>query len=282
MSTETIGKKHIPLYLISDSTGDTVNGFARAAMAQFAGVEVEEHSWCLVRTHAQLDRILELIQKNPGPVLYTMVDRELRHKLKRHCAELKVPCIAILTRVVQELSDYLQVKSTPFPGRQHALDEKYFERVEAITYALAHDDGQSVDHIEHAHIVLVGVSRTSKTPTCVYLAYRGYRSANIPYVRGRPIAESVVQSKRPLVVGLTISPERLVQIRSSRLLSLHDVSNSSYVDMEDVKEEIAEARREFTRHGWPLIDVSRKSIEETVATIIQMYHAREEKLRSAP
>ena len=271
----TLQPRIIPIYLISDSTGDTVHAFARAALAQFAGVEIEEHTYRLVRTQKQLDTIMQVIGLRPGPVLYTLVDKDLRRQLKQHCAEHKIPCIAILARVIEELSDYLKIQSTPYPGKQHALDERYFNRVEAIHYTLAHDDGQMGERLESADIILVGVSRTSKTPTSVYLAYRGYRTANIPYVKGVPLPPILDTLKRPLIVGLTINPERLVEIRKQRLLSIKGQQDSSYVATDYVNGEVEEARRYFQARKWPVLDVTRRSVEETVATILQYYEQKQ-------
>jgi regulator of PEP synthase PpsR (kinase-PPPase family) len=269
--------KTIPIYLISDSTGDTVHAFARAALAQFMGVRIEEHSYSLVRTERQLESILEILKKNPGPVLYTLVDKPLRRKLKQECSDLGVPCIAILAKVVEQLSDYLKIKSTPYPGKQHVLDEQYFNRVEALHYTLAHDDGQITERLETADIILVGVSRTSKTPTSVYLAYRGYRTANIPYVKDVALPSILDKLTRPLIVGLTIQEERLIDIRKNRLLSLQETNSTAYVDAAAVKEEIAEAKQYFTSRRWPVIDVTRRSVEETVATILQYYQHKKDR-----
>lgn len=261
------------LHLVSDSTGETVSAVARSAMAQFEKVDVDEHVWSLMRTKGQVDRALEGIRENPGFVMYTIADKALRKKLKVGCAELGVPCISVISRTINELSNYLGVKSsTQHPGKQHDLDEDYFERVEAINYSLTHDDGQSTWDLDEAEIIVVGVSRTSKSPTSMYLAYRGFRTANVPYVKGVPLPENLTKIKKPFIVALTISPDRLVQIRRNRLLSLHEEHETDYVDMDEVKKELLEARRFFTQHGWPTIDVTRRSVEETAANIISLYH----------
>lgn len=267
----------IHLHLVSDSTGETVSSVARAAMVQFEGVEVEEHNWSLIRTKGQVDKALEGIRKHSGFVMYTISDKQLRRYLKKSCREMKVPCISVLARVISDLSEYLNMKTTVHqPGMQHELDEDYFSRVEAINFALAHDDGQSVWDLEEADVVLIGASRTSKSPTSMYLAYRGYRAANVPYVSGVPLPEIIERLKNPLVVGLTISPEVLVQIRKNRLLSINENKDTDYTDIEKVKSELLEVRRLFTKNKWPVIDVTRRSVEETTATIMQFYQKREE------
>ena len=259
------------LHLVSDSTGETLSSISRSALAQFEGVEAIEHTWTLVRTKGQMTRVIEGIRLQPGIVMYTIVEEDLRNQLTEACQELKVPCIAVLSRIVRMLSAYLGVEVKARVGRQYALDEDYFSRIEAVNFALAHDDGQSTDNLEEADVVLVGVSRTSKTPTCVYLSYRGYYAANVPYVKNCPLPETLFQLHEPLVVGLVISPERLVQIRKSRLVNLHEERDTDYVDIEVIKEEVAEARKLFSKYKWPVIDVTRKSIEESAATIIQLF-----------
>jgi len=263
--------KKFHLHLISDSTGETVCSVARAAVVQFDGIDAEEHVWALVRTKTQMEKVLAGIEEHPGIVMYTLVGKELRDALQDGCAKMNVPCIPVLSRVIADLSAYLNMKISPQPGRQHELDEDYFSRVEAINFTLAHDDGQSTQNLNDADIILLGASRTSKSPTCVYLAYRGYRAANVPLVPGCPLPDSLLSVTKPLVVGLTISPDRLIQIRKNRLLALHENNETDYIDMDMVRKEIAEARRLFTRNIWPVIDVTRRSVEETAATIIQYY-----------
>lgn len=266
--------KQFHLHLVSDSTGETVCSVARAAIVQFEGIDAEEHVWSLIRTRTQVERVLAGIEDHPGVVMYTIVEKELRDLLTNACAKLNVPCIPVLSRVIADLSAYLNMNISPQPGRQYELDENYFSRVEAINFTLAHDDGQSTRDVDEADIILVGVSRTSKSPTCVYLAYRGYRAANIPFVINCPLPANLFTMKKPLIVGLTLSSERLVQIRKNRLLALHEEKETDYVDIDAVKEEIAIARRLFLKHGWPVIDVTRRSVEETAATIIQYYQVK--------
>lgn len=263
--------QHFHLHLVSDSTGETVSSIARSALAQFEGVEAEEHVWSLVRTKGQMEKVIHGIRERPGMVLFTVIDEALNRELKNECARLKIPCIPVLSRVISELSGYLGTEASDQVGRQHRLDEEYFERVEAINFALAHDDGQNTHELEEADVVLVGVSRTSKTPTCVYLSYRGLRPANVPYVMGCGLPQNLLNLERPLVVGLVINPERLLQIRKSRLLHLKERRETSYVDIEHIKQEVAEARKLFAQQKWKVIDVTRRSVEEVTATIMQYY-----------
>jgi regulator of PEP synthase PpsR (kinase-PPPase family) len=270
-------KQSIHLHLVSDSTGETVSSVSRAALAQFEGIEPEEHVWSLVRTPGQLEKVLDHIEENPGIVFYTMAQKHLRDQLKGGCKRIGVLCIPVLSRVIKDLQEYFGQKvSSSRPGKQHQMDEDYFERVNAINYALAHDDGQMTWELNDADVVVIGVSRTSKSPTSVYLAYRGYKAGNIPIVPQVPFPITPEDITRPVVVGLTISPERLIQIRKNRLLSLHEENDTDYVDMEAVREEIAHARKIFQQFRCPVIDVTRRSVEETVATIIQYIQERRE------
>lgn len=275
------GMKKFNLHLVSDSTGETVSGVARAALAQFDDVEPEEFVWTLVRNEAQLEKVLEGVRENPGVVMYTLVDGGLRDRLKMECARRGLPCIAVIANVVTELSSYLGQETHALPGKQHALDEDYFLRVDAVNYALAHDDGQAHWELEEADIVLIGVSRTSKSPTCMYLAYKGYKSANIPFVLDCPLPPSLDQIKKPLVVGLVISPDRLQQIRKTRLQSLKSEKDTNYVDMDQLQREVGESRKLFSKYKWPVIDVTRRSVEETAATILQYLKKHQEKLEAA-
>jgi regulator of PEP synthase PpsR (kinase-PPPase family) len=265
------------LHLVSDSTGETVSSVARSVMVQFDNVDVEEHFWALVRTKHQIDKVLEGIQKHMGFVLYTIADPELRRYLNQKCQALNVPCVSVLSRIVSDLSSFFGVKPTGQVGRQYELNEEYFSRVEAINFALTHDDGQSVWDLEEADIIIVGVSRSSKSPTSMYLAFRGFRAANVPYVPKVALPETLHNLRKPLIVGLTINPEILVQIRTNRLLSLNEDKAGMYTDVEQVEEEVLEARKYFLKHNWPIIDVTRRSVEETAAKMIQMYQAKKDK-----
>ena len=258
------------LHLVSDSTGETLNAMARAVCARFDDVLPIEHIYALVRSRRQLDRALADIESAPGLVIHTIVDAELRAALEDGCRRLEIACIAALDPLVSAVSRYLGLATSTRVGAQHALDHEYFNRMDALNYAIGHDDGQGGQDLEQADVVLVGVSRTSKTPTCIYLAHRGVRAANVPLVPSRPIPDKLLQLKNTLVVGLTISPDRLIQIRRNRLLSLKENRTSAYIDVDNVREEIVQARRLYERQGWPVIDVTRRSIEETAAAIIKL------------
>jgi regulator of PEP synthase PpsR (kinase-PPPase family) len=267
-------KRIINVHLVSDSTGETVSSICRSVMTQFEEMEVEEHIWSLVRTQRQIEKVIEGVKTFPGIVMYTLVQEELNKRLEEECKKLKTPCIPVLEEVLMQVSGYLGQKRNAKPGRQHQMDAEYFARVEAINYTLQHDDGQQADDLEEADVVLVGVSRTSKSPTCVYLSYRGFKAANIPFVRTDALPENLSELKNPMVVGLVISPERLIQIRKTRLNELNENKQTSYVDAEAVEAEVREARRLFSKNNWPVIDVTRRSVEETAANIIQLINER--------
>jgi hypothetical protein len=269
--------KRFNLHLVSDSTGETVSSVARAAMAQFDDAEADEHMWSLVRTKSQMDKVIHGIKENPGPVMFTLVDVELRELLRKECLQLKQPCIAVLNGVVSELSSYLGLETHAVAGRQHQLDDEYFTRVDAINYALAHDDGQAHWELEEADIVLVGPSRTSKSPTCMYLSYKGFKAANVPYVMGCPLPPILTDLRMPLVLGLTISPDRLQQIRKTRLQSLKQEDDTNYADGEHIQKELEESRKFFHQQRWPVIDVTKRSVEETAANILQQYQKHKER-----
>lgn len=267
--------KEFHLHLVSDATGETINSVARACVAQFDVARPIEHFWNLVRTDRQLDMVIEGIRDNPGLVMFTLVDEGLRRRLQDVCRELQVPCIPVLDPLINALAAYLGLESQRQPGRQHALNAEYFGRIDAMDFALAHDDGQSTWDLHEADVVLVGVSRTSKTPTCIYLANRGIKAANVPYVPGCPLPREIDELTRTLIVGLTKDPDRLIQIRRNRLRLLNQGEETDYVDPEVVRQEVAEARRLYSRKGWPVIDVTRRSIEETAAEIMMMLARRQ-------
>jgi len=267
--------KEFHLHLVSDATGETINSVARACVIQFDQVRPIEHFWNLVRTDRQLDLVLEAIREHPGLVMFTLVDEGLRRRLQDFCREVQVPCIPVLDPLINALAAYLGLESQRQPGRQHALDAEYFGRMDAMEFALSHDDGQSSWDLHEADVLLMGVSRTSKTPTCIYLANRGIKAANIPIVPGCPLPPELEKIRRPLIVGLTKDPDRLIQIRRNRLKLLNQNESSTYVDPEEVRREVAEARRMFSRHGWPVIDVTRRSIEETAAEIMMLLARRQ-------
>ena len=262
------------LHLLSDSTGETLENIAKAALAQYDDVETVRHFWPMVRTEAHLDRILQEIAHNPGLVIYTLVNSATRRVLEQRCHALGLPTVAPLDPVTDALSGMLGQTAKARPGRQHVLDAEYFARVEAIQFTIAHDDGVAAEDWEEADIVLAGVSRSSKTPTAIYLANRGYKAANIPIVVESPPPPALFGLRHPLVVGLTTSADRLIAIRRNRLLSLNQRPETPYVDQDAVAREIAYARRMFADHGWPVIDVTRRSIEETAAAIIALCNER--------
>ena len=264
------------LHLLSDSTGETLENIAKAALAQFDGVDdVVKHFWPMVRSATHLDRILVDITANPGLVLFTLVNRDTRRKLETRCLALGLPAVAALDAVSDAMSNMLGQEAKARPGRQHVMDAAYFARVDAIQFTIAHDDGLNSQNWEEADILLAGVSRTSKTPTSIYLANRGFKTANIPIVPQSPPPANLFTLKHPLVVGLVTSAERLIQVRRNRLLSLNQAPDTDYVDEEMVKAEVTAARRMFADNDWPVLDVTRRSIEESAAAIINLFNERE-------
>ena len=259
------------VHLVSDSTGETLNAMAKSVTARFDGVIPIEHIYALVRSDKQMERVLQEVASAPGVVLHTLVDRDLREQLEEGCRRLDMPQIGALDPLVGAMSRYLGAALSTRVGAQHALDHDYFDRIAALDFAMAYDDGQgTLDQLEGADVVLCGVSRTSKTPTCIYLAHRGIRAANVPLVPGQEDGERLTKLKNPLVIGLTVSPDRLVQIRRNRIDNLNANPSSSYTDQEAVRDETVKARRAFERRGWPTIDVSRRSVEETAAAITNL------------
>jgi [pyruvate, water dikinase]-phosphate phosphotransferase / [pyruvate, water dikinase] kinase len=263
------------LHLISDSTGETLITVARAAAAQYAKVMPVEHVHPMVRTPRQLERVLIEIEATPGIVLYTLLQENLAAKLEEKCRDHGVPCLSILGPVLHLFQSYLGAETTHKVGAQHTLNAEYFRRIDALNYTMMHDDGQHADDLEEADVLLIGVSRTSKTPTSIYLANRGVKTANVPLVPGVPLPPGLEALQRPLVVGLYATPERIVQIRQNRLLGLKaHRDDDKYIDQQAVAEEIAASRRLCGKHNWPLIDVSRRSIEETAAAVLALLNDR--------
>jgi regulator of PEP synthase PpsR (kinase-PPPase family) len=263
------------LHLISDATGETLITVARAAAAQYAKVSPVEHVYPLVRTVKQLERVLSEVEEAPGIVLYTLLEEGLVNLLESRCRELGLPCLSILGPVLQLFQSYLGSEKTHRIGAQHVLNAEYFKRIDALNYTMLHDDGQNSEGLEDADIVLVGVSRTSKTPTSIYLANRGVKTANIPLIPGIAPPPQLETLERPLVVGLYASPERIVQIRQNRLLGLKaHRDDDQYIDKQAVAEEIAFSRRLCAKNNWPLIDVTRRSIEETAAAVMKLLAER--------
>jgi regulator of PEP synthase PpsR (kinase-PPPase family) len=270
------------MHLISDSTGETVTTVARAAVSQFEDVVAVEHVWFFVRTKPQLDKVLAIVEALPGLVIFTLASPELRHLLQERCRQLSLPCVPVLDSVMNALAGLLGSAGRPLIGRQHALDEGYFSRIAAIDFAMRHDDGQSIEGLDDADVVLVGVSRTSKTPTCVYLAHRGIKAANVPIVADQARLDGLENLRRPLIVGLTINPELLAQIRRNRqqMLGLEPGDagrfGGDYAEVNQIRKELVLARRLFARNRWPEIDVTKRSVEETAASIYQMLQVRQQ------
>lgn len=262
------------LHLLSDSTGETLEMIAKASLAQFGDAEITRHFWPMVRSQQHLERIIDEFKANPGLVLYTLSNADTRRLLEEKCRGLGLPHVSALDGVVAALEERLGQEARGRPGARHVMDEAYFARVDAIQFTIAHDDGLNWDRWEEADIILAGVSRTSKTPTSIYLANRGFKVANIPIVVESPPPPLLFKLHKPMVVGLTTAPKRLVQIRRNRLLSLNENTQTSYVDEGDVEGEVASARRMFADNGWAVIDVTRRSIEETAAAVIKLYNER--------
>src|SRR3954465_14586924 len=263
------------LHLVSDPTGETLILVARAAAAQYANVAPVEHLYPMVRSTRQLDLALNEIAEAPGVVLYTLLDDDLIAALETRCRELGLPCMSVLGPVLRLFQSYLGAETGHRAGAQHVLNAEYFQRIEALNYTMVHDDGQHVEGLNEADVVLVGVSRTSKTPTSIYLANRGVKTGNVPLVPGVAVSRQVEELKRPLVVGLYASPERIVQIRQNRLLGLKaHQDDAQYIDRKSVAEEIAFSRKLCARHNWPSIDVTRRSIEETAAAVMSFLAER--------
>ena len=263
------------LHLVSDATGETLTMVARAAAAQYATVSPIEHLYPMVRSKKQLDRAVTEIAEQPGLVLYTLLEEDIIQHLEDKCRELGLPCMSVLGPVLRLFQSYLGSESIHRAGAQHVLNAEYFHRIDALNYTMFHDDGQHVDGLEEADVVLVGVSRTSKTPTSIYLANRGIKTGNVPLVPGVPLAPEVEKLTRPLVVGLFASPERIVQIRENRLLGLKaHHADDQYIDKTAVAEEVALSRRLCAKNNWPSIDVTRRSIEETASAVIRLLSER--------
>ncbi|TDP44517.1 pyruvate, water dikinase regulatory protein [Zavarzinia compransoris] len=268
------GTRRLHLYLVSDATGETLSSVAKAALSQFPDVAAVQHVSFMARSRNQIERALDMAASTGGLILFTLVNIELRNAMEEGALARHVPVINVLDPIIQNLAAYLGTPARPMPGRQHALDADYFRRIEAMNFTLAQDDGQNPQGLMEADVILLGVSRTSKTPTAVYLANRGIKTANVPVVPGLPLPEILFELTGPLIVGLTTSPERLVQIRRHRMLLLGQNETTDYIDLEAINRELTEARRLFVKQGWPVIDVSRRSIEETSAAILNLYYDR--------
>jgi [pyruvate, water dikinase]-phosphate phosphotransferase / [pyruvate, water dikinase] kinase len=263
------------LHLISDATGETLTTIAKAASVQYAQRRPIEHVHPLVRTARQLKRVLQEIEQAPGIVLYTIVNKDLTEELERRCRELKVPCLHVLSPIMQVFESYLGAARTPTVAGQHVLDADYFRRIDALNFTMAHDDGQLPQDLSEADIVILGISRTSKTPTSIYLAQRGYKTTNLPLVPAIPLPAALTQPHRAFVACLVASPDRIAEIRRNRAMLMADRNLNDYVDRDRIAAEIAYSRKMCAKNGWPVIDVTRKSVEETAATILKLMHDRE-------
>lgn len=262
------------VHLVSDSTGETLAGVMRASSAQFDNIIPLEHSYYLVRSVRQLERVLREIENAPGVVMFTLSNDDMREKLEARCKAIGTPCVAVLDPVLDTLSRYLGQELNHRIGAGRVLDADYFKRIDALNFAMGHDDGQHQNQFADSDVVLVGISRTSKTPTCVYLANRGVKAANVPIVPHIPLPEALFRADAPLIVGLTISADRLINVRRNRLATMKETRSTSYVDEGAVRAEIIHAQKTFEREGWPVIDVTRRSVEETAAAVLNIIAER--------
>jgi len=264
-------QSYFHLHLISDATGETLLAAGRAASAQYKDARAIEHIYPLVRTEKQLQKVFDEIDSEPGIILYTIVDQNLAGQIDERAAVMGLPCVSVLEPVLAVFQSYLGTPAGRRVGAQHVLDAEYFRRIDALNFTMEHDDGQMPADIDEADIVIIGISRTSKTPTSIYLANRGIKTANIPIVLGVPMPEELVRAKKPLIVGLIATAERISHVRQNRLLGAAGAySSADYVDRATITEELTYARQLCTRHNWPMIDVSRRSIEETAAAIVAL------------
>lgn len=270
-----IQQRTFHLHMISDATGETLATLAKAVRVQYAQVRAVEHLYPLVRSRRELERALKDVEAEPGIVLYTLFNRELAESLEQECKKLNVPCVAPLKQVLQVFESYLGMAATPTVGGQHVLDADYFRRIEALNFSMLHDDGHLPDNLNDADIILIGISRTSKTPTSIYLANRGFKTANIPLVPGMTLPPQIEDAKKAFVVALVASPDRIAQVRQNRVIEQAHGHLEEYVDRDAIAAEIAQTRQLCAKHGWPIIDVTRRSIEETAAAIIRLFHDRE-------
>ena len=261
------------IYLISDSTGETLDRVFLAIKAQFKNIEYDVKSYFFTRTENQVVKILEEAKKNKNSIiLYTIVDSNLAKFLANKSDEKKIPCFGVLGNLILSFSKLLNQQASHLPSGQHALNEEYYKRIEAIQFTMNHDDGNMVDELYKSDLILLGVSRTSKTPTSIYLANKGFKTSNIPLVNEKSIPESLKKNpKMACVIGLTTEAERLVDIRKNRMMTLKERENTSYTDIQDIKKEIENAKKTFAKYKWPAIDVTRKSVEETAASIIKIH-----------
>ncbi|MBL4612753.1 MAG: kinase/pyrophosphorylase [Emcibacter sp.] len=270
--------KEIHLHLVSDATGDTLEQVAKAALAQFPEIKTIKHYWPMIRTARHMERLIPEFEEKPGIVMFTLVNQDIEDVLIKSCEQNDWPYISVLHGIIRELGLHLGQKSIARPGLQHQMNDEYFARIDAMQYTLMHDDGQCLDGLKDADIILVGISRTSKTPTCIYLANKGMKTANVPIVPNQPLPRELDNIKGKFVVGLINSVDRLVQVRKNRLLSLNEEKETTYVDEQSIKQEVQQAQRLISGRGWPVINVTRRSIEETAGAIMKLkYQFDEEK-----
>ena len=265
--------------LVSDSTGETLDRIFLALKSQFSNFDYEKKEYVFIRTEQQINKIIEESKKKENVIiLYTIVETKLAKYISHICEQKKIPCFGILGNLILNFSKLLNQKATHTPSAQHVLDGEYYKRIEAIQFSMSHDDGMKTEDVRNADIILLGVSRTSKTPTSIYLANRGYKTLNIPLVTGQEILE--VLKKEPdnfCVIGLTVEPSRLFDIRSNRLEIMKEVNIPNYSDLEFIKDEIDNSKKLFKKYGWPMIDVTRKSVEETAASVIKILEIKKRK-----
>ena len=261
------------VYLVSDSTGETLDRIFLSLKSQFANFDYEKKEFAFVRTEQQIDKILKECEKYENPlILYTIVETKLAKYISNQSVKKKIPCLGILGNLILNFSKILNQKATHEPSGQHILNEEYYDRIEAIQFTMNHDDGNLINEVDKSDIILVGVSRTSKTPTSIYLANKGFKTSNIPLVNENSLPEELKNNpKMTCVVGLSTEPERLVDLRKNRMNSLKETENIQYTDLENIKKEVLEAKKTFQKYKWPLIDVTRKSVEETAASIIKIH-----------
>tara|TARA_Y200000002_G_scaffold145250_1_gene120131 strand:+ start:174 stop:1001 length:828 start_codon:yes stop_codon:yes gene_type:complete len=261
------------IYLISDSTGETLERIFLALKAQFKNIDYKIHSYSFTRTENQISQILEDAQLNENSIiLYTIVDNNLAKYLANSCDKKKIPCFGVLGNLILNFSKILNQKASHLPSGQHTLNDEYYDRIEAIQFTMNHDDGNLVNEVEKSDIILIGVSRTSKTPTSIYLANKGFKTSNIPLVNEHSIPEKLKKNPHfTCVIGLSTEPERLADLRKNRMNSLKETENTQYTNIDDIKDEVLEAKKTFKKYKWPVIDVTRKSVEETAASIIKIH-----------
>lgn len=270
-------KKEITIHFVSDSTGETIDAAVVAVLAQFPEVKKKEFFWPMVRSVEQIENILENAIKNPGIVVYSIIDDRNRKELENGCKKQKLPFISPLDSLFDIIKGNISIVQSKIAGSQHRIDENYLKKVNAFEYAMQHDDGQKISTMREADIIIVGVSRTSKTPTCIYLANKGLKVSNIPLVSNTKLPDELFTFSKPLIVGLIKDPRSLMHIRQTRLRLIGEQHTTQYADIDSIKTEIIQARKIFTKHGWPTIDVSRRSVEETSASIIQIFNQKKRK-----